>query len=207
MLGSPWDKIVVLAIVISAISSTQTTIIPASRTTFSMARAEAFPARRSRAIHPRFRTPAFSTVVVAGARDRLVRPGRTSLSENFLFDTLSALSLMIAFYYALTGIACAVYYRRELREVGEELRSSSASRRSSGAAILGYLFVKSVIDLSDPENSYTGESWLGVGPPLVIASGSSCSGRSCSWPGGWRDTSASSGRRPFETVDPAEVAS
>ena len=27
---------------------------------------------------------------------------------NFLFDTLSALSLMIAFYYALTGFACAI---------------------------------------------------------------------------------------------------
>ena len=40
-----------------------------------------------------------------------------------------------------------------------------------GAAILSYLFVKSVIDLSDPENSYTGDSWLGVGPPLVIGLG------------------------------------
>ena len=28
------------------------------------------------------------------------------LSQNALYDTLSALSLMIAFYYALTGVAC-----------------------------------------------------------------------------------------------------
>jgi amino acid transporter len=64
VLGTPWDKVVVLAIVISAISSTQTTIIPASRTTFSMGRADALP-RRFAAIHPRLRTPAFSTIVVA----------------------------------------------------------------------------------------------------------------------------------------------
>ncbi len=38
------------------------------------------------------------------------------LSENALFDSLTALSLVIAFYYALTGIACAVYYRRHLTE-------------------------------------------------------------------------------------------
>ena len=43
VLGTPWDKIVVLAIVTSAIASTQTTIIPSSRTSFSMARAGAMP--------------------------------------------------------------------------------------------------------------------------------------------------------------------
>ena len=37
------------------------------------------------------------------------------ISENALLDSLTALSLLIAFYYALTGIACAIYYRRQLR--------------------------------------------------------------------------------------------
>ena len=64
VLGSPWDKLVVLAIVTSAIASTQTTIIPASRTTMSMGRADALP-RPFAAIHRRYRTPAFSTAVVA----------------------------------------------------------------------------------------------------------------------------------------------
>ena len=40
----------------------------------------------------------------------------STISENALFDSLTALSLLIAFYYALTGIACAVYYRRHLTE-------------------------------------------------------------------------------------------
>jgi hypothetical protein len=37
-----------------------------------------------------------------------------------------------------------------------------------GAVLLLWLLVESVIDMSDPENSYTGQSWFGVGPPLVI---------------------------------------
>ena len=90
-----------LAIVISAISSCQTTIIPASRTTFSMGRAGAFPAR-SRTSTARFRTPAFSTIVVAVLATLWYVPANF-ISENFLFDTLSALSLMIAFYYGLSG--------------------------------------------------------------------------------------------------------
>ena len=40
--------------------------------------------------------------------------GLTIISENILFDSIAALGLMIAFYYGITGFACAIYYRREL---------------------------------------------------------------------------------------------
>ncbi len=39
------------------------------------------------------------------------------------------------------------------------------------ALILIYLFVKSLIDWSDPANSYTGQSWLGWAPPAIIGVG------------------------------------
>ena len=51
VLGSPWDKLVILAIVTSAVASTQTTIIPSSRTSFSMGRQSALP-REFAAVHP-----------------------------------------------------------------------------------------------------------------------------------------------------------
>ena len=35
--------------------------------------------------------------------------------------------------------------------------------------MMGYIFVKSIIDLNNPENSYSGSSLLGVQPPLAIA--------------------------------------
>ena len=103
VLGSPWDKVVVLAVLTSALASTQTTILPASRTVLSMARADAIP-RYLGETHPRFLTPHVSTIVV-GALAAIWYVPLNFLSENFLFDTLSALSLMIAFYYALTGLS------------------------------------------------------------------------------------------------------
>jgi len=37
-----------------------------------------------------------------------------------------------------------------------------------GGILLIWLLVLSVIDMSNAENSYGGESWFGLGPPLVI---------------------------------------
>ncbi len=59
-----WDWIVFFAVATSAVASTQTTIIPASRTALSMARRNALPKTFGH-IHPRFRTPDVSTWWVA----------------------------------------------------------------------------------------------------------------------------------------------
>ena len=89
-------------------------------------------------------------------------------SENFLFDSLSALSLLIAFYYALTGIACAIYWRRRLTHSVKSFLFIGLGP-VVGAVILLYLLVQSVIQLANPEDSYTGTSILGIGVPLAIA--------------------------------------
>ena len=58
--------------------------------------------------------------------------GLTIVSENILFDSLAALGLMIAFYYGLTGFACAIYYRRELtRSVKKFLLIGVGAARSA----------------------------------------------------------------------------
>jgi amino acid transporter len=168
VLGSPWDKLVVLAVLTSALASTQTTILPASRTVLSMARADALPGYLGET-HPRFLTPHVSTIVV-GALATIWYVPLNFLSENFLFDTLSALSLMIAFYYALTGFACAIYYRHELFKSAKNFVFIGAAP-VLGALMLAYLFVRSMIDLADPGASYTGGSFLGLGVPLVIGLG------------------------------------
>ncbi|MGY1666524.1 APC family permease [Geodermatophilus sp. SYSU D00696] len=163
-----WDWVVLLAVATAAIASTQTTILPASRTGLSMARRHALP-RRFGHISPRHRTPDVSTWWV-GVIASIWFVGVSLLSENALFDSITALSLLIAFYYALTGIACAVYHRRQLT------RSVSAFLLIGvgplvGAGLLIWLLALSIRDLADPENSYTGQAWLGVGPPLVIGVG------------------------------------
>jgi amino acid transporter len=160
-----WDWVVLLAVATAALASTQTTILPASRTGLSMARRHALP-RRFAHIAPRYRTPDVSTWwvgIIASAWFVLV----SLVSENALLDSITALSLLIAFYYALTGIACAVYNRRLLtRSVKSFLLIGVGP--VVGALLLIWLLVLSIRDISDPENSYTGAAWFGVGPPLVI---------------------------------------
>ena len=160
-----WDWVLLLAVATSALASTQTTIIPASRTGLSMARRHALPRRLAR-IHPRFRTPDVSTWLVAAIAIAWYVLANI-ISENALLDSLSALSLLIAFYYALTGIACAVYYRRQLTRSAKNLLLIGVGP-VVGALLLIWLLVRSVIDLNDPEASSTGTAWFGLGPPLVI---------------------------------------
>src|SRR4051812_45617662 len=92
------------------------------------------------------------------------------LSENALYDSITGLSLLIALYYALTRVACAVYFPRRLRRGGRQPPPRGVGPLV-GAALLVWLLVLSVRDLADAETSYTGQAWLGVGPPLVIGVG------------------------------------
>jgi amino acid transporter len=163
-----WDWVVLLAVATSAVASTQTTIIPASRTGLSMARRGALP-RRFASISPAHRTPDVSTwwVAAIGVAWYVVVG---LISENALYDSITGLSLLIALYYALTGLACAVFFRRRLRQSLRNLLLLGVGPLV-GAAMLTWLLVLSVRDLADAGNSYTGQAWLGVGPPLVIGVG------------------------------------
>ena len=204
VLGSPWDKLVLLAIVTSAVASTQTTIIPASRTTLSMARRGAYPSVLAR-VHPRFRTPHVATALVALLAIVWYVPANL-ISENFLFDSISALALMIAFYYALSGVACLVYYRRELRKSVWNAVVIGLGP-AIGAALLGWLFVEATRSLAEADESYSGDAILGVSPPLLIGYGFLLLGavllvlwRLVGNPGFFD-------RRAFEAVEPEETGS
>jgi amino acid transporter len=166
--GSPLDKILIIAVLTSAAASTQTTILPTARTSLSMARAGALP-RALGDVHPRFLTPHVSTILM-GVLSIVWYVGLTIVSENILFDSIAALGLMIAFYYGLTGFACVIYYRRELLRSARNLLMIGVLPLLGGL-ILTAVFVKSVIDLAAPANSESGDSWFGLGPPLVIGVG------------------------------------
>ena len=166
--GSPLDKLVIIAVLTSSAASCQTTILPNARTALSMARAGAFP-KPLGDVSPRYLTPHVATIVFA-ALAIIWYVGLTLISENILFDSIAALGLMIAFYYALTGFACVIYYRRELLHSVRTFLFVGVAPMI-GSVLLTYLFVKSCVDLSKPENSESGQSWFGVGPPLIIGLG------------------------------------
>jgi amino acid transporter len=166
--GSPFDKLLIIAVLTSAAASTQTTILPTARTSLSMARAGAAPRFLAR-IHPKFQTPDNSTIFM-GVASVVWYVGLTAVSTNILYDSIDALGLMIAFYYGLTGFACTIYYRRELTRSVKTFLLIGVGPTVGGLMLFG-LFGKSCYDLSKAANSYSG-TVFGLGTPLVIGIGS-----------------------------------
>lgn len=165
VMGPLWP-LLVISIIISCMASSQTTILPASRTSLSMATSKAFP-KHFGEIHPTHGTPAFGTWFI-GIASSVWYVVTSQISDNFLYDSLSALSIVVAFYYALTGLACVIYWRNELN------RSVKAALLVGVGPLIGsvtllILLWYAILDSADPENSYTGSSVLGMGLPMAIA--------------------------------------
>jgi amino acid transporter len=164
----PWhlDKLLIIAVLSSASASTQTTILPATRSMLSMASHRAAP-RSFASINPKYLTPGVSTIWM-GAVSIVWYVALTLISKNILADSVTATGLMISFYLGITGLACAVYWRKSLlNDVKTFLLAGLGPM--IGAVMLGYVFVKECINLWSPGNSSTGHSLLGMGPPLAIA--------------------------------------
>jgi amino acid transporter len=168
VLGTGLDKLLIIAVLTSSAASTQTTILPTARTTLSMAWFKAIPSKFGE-VNPRWLTPVFSTVVM-GAVSIAWYVGLTIFSQNVLGDSIAALGLMIAFYYGLTGFACPIYFRREIFKSGKDFLMIAVVPLLGGL-MLTAIFIKSCIDLAKPANSASGNSWFGLGPPLVIGVG------------------------------------
>ena len=118
-LGHIGLALLAISILTSASASTQTTILPTARTALSMAAYKALPERFAR-IHPQFLTPTWSTIgmgIVSAAFFLLM----TWVSPSILSALIGAIGLQIAFYYGLTGIACAWFYRHSLRTSARHL--------------------------------------------------------------------------------------
>jgi amino acid transporter len=144
--GHVLAKLLVLMVLSSAAASTLTTILPTARTSLAMAAYRSIPAKFAR-IHPRFLTPTWSTVGMA-----LVSIGfyllLTLVSTNVLGDSISALGLLIAFYYGLTGYACVWWFRRDLRNSARDLWLKGILPLV-GALSLSYFFFKGAWDFWD----------------------------------------------------------
>jgi amino acid transporter len=110
--GTIAASLLLLTVAVSALSSTQTTILPTARGTLSMAVYEAIPKRFAN-VHPRYMTPAFGTIMM-GLSALFFYLLLTVLSENALADSVASLGLAVAFYYGITAFACVWYFRKTL---------------------------------------------------------------------------------------------
>jgi amino acid transporter len=163
----PFGWVLVVAVLISAVSSTQTTILPTARGTLAMAAYKALP-RRFASVHPTYKTPSFSTLVM-GVVASLYYVGMTLISDNILQDSILSLGLAIAFYYGITGYACVWYFRKDLFRSGRDFLYKGLLPLL-GALMLTYAFVQSAIDMYDVDYGYSG-SLLGVGSTFVLGIG------------------------------------
>ena len=93
--------------------------------------------------------------------------GLTIISESILFASIAGLGLMIAFYYALTGFACPIYYRHHLTKSVKNFVFIGLSPLI-GALILTWAFFRSAHDLYCTSDNGT---WLGVGQAFIIGIG------------------------------------
>ena len=171
VLGSPLDKLLIIAVLSSASASTQTTILPTARTTLSMARMKAVPKQFGN-VHPRFLSPGFSTIwmgvvstivyVFLSATSHVV-----SGAQDLIADAFTSLALTIAFYYGFTGFACVIFYRRELLKSAKNFLYIGVLPMFGGL-VLTWVLIKAVIDYSKPHSGYS-SPFLGIGSPIVIA--------------------------------------
>jgi amino acid transporter len=165
VLGSPLDKLLIIAVLTSASASTQTTILPTARTTLSMARWKAIP-RQFGNVHPRYLSPGFSTIWM-GTVSTLVYILLSATSKNLIADAFTSLALTIAFYYGFTGIACVIYYRRHLLASAKNFLYIGVLP-FVGWAVLMFVLIKAVVDYSKPHAGYA-KPFLGIGSPIAIA--------------------------------------
>lgn len=163
----PFGWVLVVAVIISAISSTQTTILPTARGTLAMGVYRALPAK-FKDVHPVYKTPSFSTIVM-GVVATAYYIGMTLISDDILQDSILSLGLAIAFYYAITGFACVWFFRKDLTRSARDFFFKGLFPLL-GALMLTYAFVQSAIDMWQIDYGYT--ELLGIGGTFVIGIGS-----------------------------------
>jgi amino acid transporter len=175
--GSIVASLLLLTVAVSALSSTQTTILPTARGTLSMAVYEAIPKRFS-SVHPKYMTPAFGTIVM-GCAALFFYLVLTFLSENALADSVASLGLAVAFYYGVTAYSCVWYFRRTLFQSVRNLFFRGIFPLL-GAVAMTWAFVYSAIEMMAPDYGYTAFGSLGgvfvlgvgmlvLGIPLMLA--------------------------------------
>jgi amino acid transporter len=198
--GSPLDKLLIICVLTSASASTQTTILPTARTTLSMAKWDAIPSAFGR-VHPRFLTPSFSTLLMGGLSTLwTIALLAFNPSQNVLGDTISALGFSVCFYYGFTGLACALYFRRDLFKSARNFFLAGLIP-VVGGCMMGYVAVKAYQYYSTAGNNYA-KPLLGIQIPIFVGIGGLIVGiilMFASWP----FFSSFFHRKWFETANPA----
>ena len=149
--GRVMAKLLILLVLTSAAASTQTTILPTARTTLSMAVYKAIPSTFAK-IHPRYFSPTSSTLWMGGISALFYLAVNFYSDGGLIADAVTAIGMLIAFYYGLTGFACTWYYRRELTTSVKDFFMRGVFPTLGGLIMFGGLALTIYQDYK-PENS------------------------------------------------------
>jgi amino acid transporter len=115
ILPRPWGQIAILAVLLSTVGTIETQMTQCARTLFSMGRDRVIHEKFAE-IHPRFQTPWLAGLVITILSLFLLILSSSSESIAAVMESLiSAIGVMVSFYYGMSGLACAFYYRKILR--------------------------------------------------------------------------------------------
>lgn len=117
----PWDYLAVIAVIFSSVGTIETTMMQFTRTMFAKGRDGALHARYSK-LHPTWNTPWVATFFIWILGLSFLFSSSYFPTVNLIIkDSLNAIGFQVAFYYSLTGFACAWYYRAMWKNMNELL--------------------------------------------------------------------------------------
>lgn len=156
----PFAILLTLGILLSAVSSINTTAISPARTLLAMSHYEALPPSIKK-VHPKYKSPYVALMwssIVASVFYAVMR----FLSEDVLWDTITALGMMVCFYYGITALSSAWYFRKTGPKEGAKALIMKVVLPGLGGIFLLVTFVQTTIDSFDPAFG-SGSAVFGLG--------------------------------------------
>ncbi|WP_167141906.1 APC family permease [Canibacter zhoujuaniae] len=161
----PFAIVLFVAILVSAMASINSTAISPARTLLAMAHYGALP-QKLKEIHPKYKSPhvaLLTSAIVASAFYAIMR----FISEDVLWDTITSLGIMVCFYYGITALSSAWYFRNTAFKQGLGAALSKVLLPGLGGVVLLVVFFKTMFDSINPEFG-SGSNIGGVGLVFIL---------------------------------------
>ncbi|WP_328292906.1 APC family permease [Kineococcus sp. NBC_00420] len=156
-----------LSVLASSAASLQSTFISPARTMLAMGHYGALPPAYAR-VSRTFQSPGYATIVSAAVASAFYAAMRV-VSEDVLWDTISALGMMVCFYYGVTALACVWYFRGSWAGDVKAFLSRCLAPLVGGVLLLVF-FVQTAVDSMDPDYG-SGSQVFGIGLVFLLGVG------------------------------------
>lgn len=156
-----------LAVLCSAAASLQSTGLSPARTLLAMGYYKAIPAKFAE-VHPKYKSPSFA-ILVSGIIAVVFYVALRLISKDALWDSITALGLLVCFYYGITAFACVWYFRREAFQSVSTF-FMKIFMPGLGGLLLFVIFFNTTVSSLDPDFG-SGADIGGIGLVFIMGAG------------------------------------